>query len=52
MHFCALSALEAEIGGSTVQGHLWLLHEFEVSLGYVKPCPKGKKIIRAGEMTC
>ena len=34
MHFCALSALEAEIGGSTVQGHLWLLHEFEVSLTY------------------
>lgn len=37
---CNVSTLTLEAGGFEVQGHSWLLMEFEVSLGYMRLWPK------------
>lgn len=44
----ALSPWEVEAGGSGVQGHCQLLHEFKVSLG-CKKIPSQEKRLLAGE---
>lgn len=45
VHVCHPNTQEAEAEGSEVQGQPWLHSEFEVTLGYMRPCLKKKKKI-------
>lgn len=46
---CDPSTGEVEAGGVGVQGHPWLLREFLVSLGYMRPSLKTSKTSQANQ---